>query len=271
MFALLAYLFGILSAARIQDRKQDYQPPGQHLCNNESAIPARIQISFSDEDKKENRAYQEQQYALQKSLKRAAWLTFWAVFIYAAITLALWCVNKKAADAAKSAADTARDTLIYSQRPWVHPSSPIRLTQPIVIGPNRIAVSGTMTIKNYGPSPALFVVSSLDIVTDIKDFKNRADNGCNLIERLTKENEFSQNAFGPPIFPQEVMAQPFDISDDTPHPNLTVLYFAGCIIYRDQFGKSLHHTRFCVETPRLARDFRMADVLVNCNIGQAAD
>ncbi|MGB9123309.1 MAG: hypothetical protein WCE73_22025, partial [Candidatus Angelobacter sp.] len=150
MYALLAFLFGILSAAKIQDRKHakhDYKPTEQDRCNNESVIPARIQISFSDEDKKESRAYQDQQYALQKSLKRAAWLTFWAVFIYAAITLALWCVNKKAADAAKSAADTARDTLIYSQRPWVHPSSPIKLTQPIVIGPNRIAVSGTMAIK----------------------------------------------------------------------------------------------------------------------------
>jgi hypothetical protein len=178
---------------------------------------------------------------------------------------------KKSADAAKETADTTRNTLVTSQRPWVHPSAPIRLTKPIILEPNKIVVFGEILVKNYGPSPALSVVSSVDIVTDIKNYQQRADNGCNLIERISRENEFAKDKFGPPLFPQETIAQPFANSDDTLHPNLTILYFAGCIIYRDQFGATLHHTRFCFETPNLAKDFTTTDTLVNCNIGQEAD
>lgn len=120
--ALLGFILGLLTRTKSQNHKTtNYNSSStiEQKSNNQSIIPARIQISFSDEDKKESRAHQEQLYALQKSLKRAAWLTFWAVFIYAAITLAVWHATNKAADAAKESADTARDALIVSERPWI--------------------------------------------------------------------------------------------------------------------------------------------------------
>jgi hypothetical protein len=187
-----------------------------------------------------------------------------AVVVYAVLTYFMWQEMKKSTTA-------ARDTLVYSQRPWVHPPVPVRLTQPLVLEPNKIAASGIIEMKNYGPSPAISVVVILDVVADIKEYKSLSDNGCSMIERMTKENEFSKGKFGPPIFPQETIYQPFNISDAVPHPNVTVLYFPGCIIYRDQFGKTLHHTRFCFETPGLAKDFTQKDALVHCNIGQEAD
>jgi hypothetical protein len=37
-----------------------------------------------------------------------------------------WCANQKAADAAASAAKTAKDTLVLDQRPWVDGKQPYR-------------------------------------------------------------------------------------------------------------------------------------------------
>jgi hypothetical protein len=47
------------------------------------------------------------------------------IAIYAFVTILMYCANKKAADAAKSAANTASDTLkfqVASERPWIGPT-----------------------------------------------------------------------------------------------------------------------------------------------------
>jgi hypothetical protein len=108
--ALVGFILGLL--ARIKNQNHEHSQHHSNTttdkqCNYPSVIPARVQVSYSEEDQKERRTYHEQYYALQKSLKRAAWLTFWGVFIYAGITLAVWHATKKAADAAKISADAA--------------------------------------------------------------------------------------------------------------------------------------------------------------------
>jgi hypothetical protein len=49
--------------------------------------------------------------------------------IYAAYTIKIYCANKKAADAAKSAADTAASELELTHRPWVY--TDIEITKPL--------------------------------------------------------------------------------------------------------------------------------------------
>jgi hypothetical protein len=270
MYALIIYLLMALTAIRRknQDRKHVDSKTDKDCKPFPVPLPViNVPVAPSDQE----RATQKKKNSREKWKFRGEVAGLVILTVYAGFTIAIWCANKKAADAAKEAADTARNTLITSQRPWVHPPAPIRITKPIILERDKIVVFGEMLLKNYGPSPALSVVSSVDIVTDIKTYQQRADSGCNLIERISRENEFAKDKFGPPLFPQETMGQPFANSDDTPHPNLTVLYFAGCIIYRDQFGATLHHTRFCFETPKLAKDFTTTDTLVNCNIGQEAD
>src|SRR5579864_1976001 len=127
--ALIGFILGLLTRAKSNDLKRaedNHEATDADKGDNQSIVPVRVQIGFSDEDKKEYRTYQEQHYALQKSLKRAAWLTFWAVFVYAAITLGMYYANKKAANAARDAANEAEQSLKASieqfhldQRAWV--------------------------------------------------------------------------------------------------------------------------------------------------------
>src|ERR1035441_4983864 len=50
---------------------------------------------------------------------RVECVTLGVLVIYALITLLMYCANKKAAEAAKSAADTAAAGLELAQRPWL--------------------------------------------------------------------------------------------------------------------------------------------------------
>ncbi len=53
---------------------------------------------------REKQSSDERQYAVQNSIRKATWCAFWAVLIYAGITLLIWRANQKAAEAAKGAA-----------------------------------------------------------------------------------------------------------------------------------------------------------------------
>jgi hypothetical protein len=205
---------------------------------------------------------------------------FFAVFAYAIVSFYMWQEMKKsskstqiAAIAAEGANQAARDAMIRSQRPWVSVDLPIRLNRPMIVKPKQIDIGSSLVIKNYGPSPALHVLTAVSVVTDVKKFAQQQDSACNLAERTERGegNPLAIHKFGTPIFPQGRFSQSFETREDNlAHPNLTVLYLAGCIIYRDQFD-IIHHTRFCVETPGLAKDFTMAANFVSCNIGQEAD
>lgn len=113
--ALIGFILGLLTRAKSHNQEQpqhDSNATTDKQNDNPSIIPPRVQISFSEEEQKERRVYQEQHYALQKSLKRAAWLTFWGVFIYAGITLAVWYSTQRTAS-------TAEKQLEMSERPWI--------------------------------------------------------------------------------------------------------------------------------------------------------
>ena len=114
---LIAYLLGALSSLKGQKKnhsKNDFDcidGRGDFMIQR----PTVTEIRLAVEEKKEWRTNQENQYALQRSLVRATWLTFAAVFIYALITLAVWYATNTTAKAAKESADAA----IAGIRPWI--------------------------------------------------------------------------------------------------------------------------------------------------------
>ncbi len=59
--------------------------------------------------------------------------------------------------------------------------------------------------------------------------------------------------------------------DSTLKPeSIDTLYFIGCIAYRDQFEKT-HTTRFCVETPRLAKNYKLGQPFISCSVYNESD
>ncbi len=263
-----AYLAFILWAAKGYDKKHsqhDSDSAADKRSDNPNIIPARIQISFPPEDKEEQRTYRERHYALQKSMKRAAWFTFWAVFIYAALTLAIFYAAKKSADAAKSAADIAKDTMRLDQRAWIGVAFGQR---PMVKGAPLIV---PIKLTNTGKTPAINVHGAIIInllrENEEPDFEFKNGHPGYLIDIQTIIPNLPQETGFPAVakYAPEARVNPILVTDAV---NKGIqsgkLYIAihGEIRYEDIFGIS-HWIRFCGYSDK-AVEIRQQSVASGC-------
>src|ERR1035438_1237169 len=96
---------------------------------------------------------------LQRNLREPKFilelLVFAVLAIYTVFTGFMYCANKKAADAAKSAADTAAKQFETSERPWV--DADIRLDGPLSFNVNGANLPLVFQLLNSGHSAALAV------------------------------------------------------------------------------------------------------------------
>src|SRR5437879_5870544 len=87
--------------------------------------------------------------------------------VYTGFTIAMYFANNKAANAARDSANTARDYLVVSERPWVKIKhrivKPLTFDTPAQNGPvaNMIVED---TLENVGPTVAFNVTSWEDIL-----------------------------------------------------------------------------------------------------------
>lgn len=161
--------------------------------------------------------------------------------------------------ASQHAADTARDTLVIGQRPWIGPE--LAPTASLKASANEIRPFLVIAIKNYGLSPALYVSHRMAVQADPKtDVQKVQDGFCQLAESavITKEHVPDQS-YGIPMFPNGPM-RIVDSSNawkanEIDHDTVII----GCIAYVDQFHNSpthspIHHTRFCFRNWQLIKD-----------------
>ncbi len=220
--------------------------------------------------------------------------------VYAAYTIKIYCANKKAADAAKSSADTAHDALVRSSRPWIGViGSPVVLDlRPALDTQLMLAASMTMIVKNYGPSPALYMNiypdSFISAATDVKsslDEDRREERAACIMASMAVTEQHSKAFVGdkmedvtvPPsgrtIFPNEPAKFYFPSGKfnyrDPAELASKAWRIVGCVAYSDQFSTqerpTIHHTLFCYHTPGTVKDFIASQGLVPCNISQNAD
>lgn len=176
------------------------------------------------------------------------------------VNIFLWSATKKAANAAQSAADTAHDSLVRTERAWLglDANMPIKLTE-LKLGPPRFEAIAAYRIKNFGNSPAFKVASYGWITTDSNEMENGIDEfGCKGSMEFTEGTvPVGGNVKQPPpmgriLFPGQTLERPLG-QQGSPFigpsvPNAKFVWFIGCITYKDEFGKS-HWTRFCLLTP----------------------
>jgi hypothetical protein len=120
-------------------------------------LPERIEIRKENSEKKATETYQSRTLFVQRA-------TLVAIVIYAILTAFIYCANKKAAEAAKSAADTARDSLVRGNRPWLGVAGNIKILQqpkPTNEGIPQYSVKISLAVKNFGLSPALRTVVAI--------------------------------------------------------------------------------------------------------------
>lgn len=102
-------------------------------------------------------SHEERQYALEQKRYKVEKFTLFFLFLYVTISAFLWCANKKATEAAKSAADTAAQSLVFAkqqfsddQRAWVGVENAI-----VHDLPNTKVGLMNIILKNSGKTPAL--------------------------------------------------------------------------------------------------------------------
>jgi hypothetical protein len=203
------------------------------------------------------------------------------LIVYTVFTGLMWCANKRAADAAKSAADTARDALKMVNRPWLGIDGSITVLKPVVIDKEGLHTELGFQIKNFGPGPAMHIGrheiirnASEDALpngtVDFSNFKREADISCKIADANAKPIVPGEMGSGPYIFPNNFISYDSHVTT-VPPPNIAnSLDVVGCITYSDQF-KSTHHTRFCFMGQRSIKNTVAMDQLIPCPINQDAN
>jgi hypothetical protein len=183
--------------------------------------------------------------------KATFWLQVLGLFIlvvYAVATIAIWRANKKAADAATSAANTARDTLVASSRAWIAPNT-ASFTSKIA---EHVPMSWGVQYSNTGKSPALDVhpIWSLQQVP-VSKFE---DNTFNAFIEADKASDACTHLGTAPgadvVYPDQPNGykliftnhQPEWVNSDVLSGN-TAVVLQMCFAYKTM--GEVHHTSFC--------------------------
>lgn len=190
-----------------------------------------------------------------------------AVIIALYTGIAAWQLNemRKATRAATKSADTAKDTLIRSQRPWLVNDGPATYkVGSFYKEQDSAGVDFTFQVKNFGSAPGLDVGEGLQPFVrtsgDMRDFDTARKQACQLADGIVNVNSET-------IFPQQTVSY----STGAFIPNFSKVraaLFYGCIAYRDQFDTmhTTHHTTFCVFGP-----IKEPHSLAICGVDEIAD
>ena len=177
-------------------------------------------------------------------------LGFFVLLVYTIFTGLMFIVNKKAADAAKSAADTAASQLELSERPWIKVDAEV--AGPYIYDQNGGHAQFSVTVKNIGKSPAIKVwldpelyLSSLyraDPAIERDRFcKQNTVGGASLGYTLFPDDTPHQEKWELPISNEQIRAIQADFHKITPHIH-TIWQFRvdliACVAYSPTFNPS---------------------------------
>jgi hypothetical protein len=132
---------------------------------------------------------------------------------YTLYTAGIYCANRKAAEAAKSAADTAHDALVLSNRPWIkikhHIVTPLTFGFQGAAGPAAV-MTVEDTLENIGNGVALNVLHWEDVIPEDSDLstrtaRKRREEWCNANKRFDPKSSIALN--GSVLFPHDPSIQ----------------------------------------------------------------
>lgn len=193
------------------------------------------------------------------------------LIVYTVFTGLMWWANKKSADAANSAAKTARDTLIATDRPWL--TADVRLAGPLVFDrTGAVSVPVWYAVKNTGHSPAvkawafpeLFLPRNPETEPNIEREKF-----CSSVTRMT-------NGTGQAIFPSGSAPDPAGVVSTAVAGNIvrqaesdgfispTIIL---CIAYQTTLEDKWHHTGMIFDIFQITNGERLA-IKVGQNVPQ---
>jgi len=246
----------------LQEHTSAISDATQTAKSNENKSPeVRAILNFPDSIQADKKAADERTKRYQNRNLLVGWITLGTIIAYAITTIFIYCANNRAANAARDAANVARDTLIASNRSWVGQSGPVTLEFSDTKGdqyPARI----NLMLENFGHSPAVSVFASANLVPN-EELTQAAELTC----KETMGMRFAKSKHrltGQTIFPSQKWG--LGIDDGPIKSRDIVLYVVGCITYRDDITDGIWWTRFCQETPKNAYFYKSGQPLVTCNV-----
>jgi hypothetical protein len=177
---------------------------------------------------------------------------FVVLCVYAYFTIRIYCASKEAADAARSAAETAKQTLLVSQRPWVGMRG---YFLPTKLLPNT-QMSASYAQVNSGHGPALSVGNR--VAFGILEQILSTETAEAILAKTPPPNRY-------PLFPGievPVGQASLTINDywlGRVNSGKAWLYYFGDASYLDEFS-SHHRTRFCSAYNPKAKQFQHCDI-----------
>ena len=183
--------------------------------------------------------------------------------VYTFYTIKMYCANKKAADAAKSAADTAASQLVLTERPWIKITH--RIVTPLtfdVPGNGGQIDSMTLedTLENVGQSIALHIFSWEDVIpmdngsSPFVTARARQDQWCD----TNRHRDVTKGLSGYVLFPKDHFSQNSRVGgymtvvnkiarENKVVPGKVGFVLVGCVAYRSSFepvDAPAHETKF---------------------------
>lgn len=179
-----------------------------------------------------------------------------------------WCANKKAADAAKSAADTAARQLELAERPWV--DADIRINGPFAFNVNGASLNVLITTRNTGNSPAFNTTSNerlMFISGGADPFQLRSEVCKGAVSQATTMG------FGVSLFPNTDSQTPTTVGlpkeeiEKAGKGQIVGMKLIVCLAYRPTFNNtSVYTTSYIFDISRIEKGLPRADFPVGQEI-----
>jgi hypothetical protein len=209
MGILIAYLLGILTASKPKDHRAKHNADSSHPPQRQSPADGPLSVICITPTKSKEESAEEEKKKRRETIKFRVELTgAFVLVIYTAFTILMWCANKKAAEAAKSAADTAAKQLEMTDRPWV--AIEVAITSPLIYDDKGVRLDFSFVPKNIGHSPAQNVLIAPELLPvfmgdDVSEAQKR------ICKSAAQDTVFPKYV----LFPEEPYSQPFGLSMST--------------------------------------------------------
>ena len=173
------------------------------------------------------------------------------IFIYAGITLLIYCENRRSAIAAKSAADTAAKQLELTERPWVRVD--LQIAGPFVIDKTGINFIIQATTKATGNSPATSLAMESKMYVDYAwpavRINEKRDALCEDIKKRATTNQKYLKSMFPGVQEspeyQHLGVPRLELEEALKGGSERIIpLIVTCAIYRSTFNDNLYETAY---------------------------
>lgn len=229
-----------------QSPAQPQPQGGKETTHRHVYVEPGVQIDIVHDLKEQYKTERRENQSAHK--RQLFWTIIGAVILFAYTTAAFWqgWSNKKAADAAKSAATTAEDTLVVSNRPWI--ALQVSADGPLIFDSYGAAsISLRFRLSNVGHSVAKYVGIWPQLRFGGVDLSEE-DKFCGSVYGLNDVSDYGYLLFpGQAVeVTQPAAAAPKQVEEaiqGTLIKGKLIPYIFVCVDYRSALENSHHQTR----------------------------